>query len=76
MMSIEKRIRLLEQNAADLPWPDTTINLFVTDGRRTPDPDPDRLQMVVKAGTPQKRGKVFHREPGESETDFIERTKQ
>jgi hypothetical protein len=75
MMSIEKRIRLLEQNAADLPWPDTTINLFVCDGRRTPDPEPDQLTMVVKAGSPQRRGKVFHRRPDESETDFIERTR-
>jgi hypothetical protein len=75
-MRLEQRIRQLEENAADLEWPDTTINIFATDGRRTPDPEPDRLQMIVLSGSPQKRGKVFRREPGESETDFIERTKR
>jgi hypothetical protein len=76
MMSIEKRIRLLEQNAADLPWPDTEIHIFVGDGSRTPDPEPEHLGLIVKAGTPQKRGKVYHREPGETEQAFIERVNQ
>lgn len=75
-MRLEQRIRILEETARDLPWPDTTINIFVGDGRRTPDPEPEHLGLIVLSGSPQKRGKVFHREPGETEKAFIERVNQ
>jgi hypothetical protein len=75
-MRLEKRIRILEETANDPGFPDMSVRLFVTDGRRDPpDPQPDRLALIVKAGTPHG-GKVFHRGPDETETDFIERTKQ
>jgi hypothetical protein len=75
-MGLEQRIKALEETAYDPGWPATCVELYVTDGRlNPPDPEPDRLQMVVRAGTPQKRGEVFHRMPDESEQEFIERAR-
>jgi hypothetical protein len=75
-MRLERRIRALEETANAPGWPETSVELYVIDGRlNPPDPEPDRLALIVKAGTP-KGGEVFHRGPDESETDFIERTKQ
>jgi hypothetical protein len=74
-MRLEKRIRILEETANDPGFPDMSVRLFVTDGRRDPpDPQPDRLALIVRAGTPQG-GCTFHREPDESETDFIKRAR-
>lgn len=74
-MRLEKRIRILEETANDPGFPDMSVKLYITDGRRIQNPEPDRLALIVKAGTPHG-GKVFHRGPDETETDFIERTKQ
>jgi hypothetical protein len=75
-MNLEKRIRLLEEITEDLAFPEMSVKLFVTDGRRDPpDHEPDRLAMVIRAGTP-RGGKVYHRMPDESEQDFIERSGQ
>jgi hypothetical protein len=74
-MRLEKRIRILEETANDPGFPEMTVSLYVTDGRKIQNPEPDRLAMVIRAGTP-RGGKVFHRMPDESEQDFIERSGQ
>ncbi|MDD4275168.1 MAG: hypothetical protein PHG14_15740 [Desulfobacter postgatei] len=73
-MNLEKRISLLEAAASNHEWPNIFIELYLQDGRKTPDPEPDRLAMIIRAGTPTG-GQTFHRGPDESETDFIERSR-
>lgn len=73
-MRLEQRIRILEETAHDPGWPEMSVKLYVTDGRRIQNPEPDRLAMVIRAGTP-RGGKVYHRMPDESEQAFIERAR-
>lgn len=74
-MNLQRRIELLENAAKNHEWPNIFIELFFKDGRKTPDPEPDRLAMVIRAGSPSKAGQTFHRGPDESETDFIARSR-
>ena len=74
-MSFEKRIKTLEARVQGLEWQEKIIEITVKDGRRDPlDPIPDRLGMVIKV-TPTG-GRTFYRGEDESETDFIERSRQ
>lgn len=73
-MNLQRRIELLENAAKNHEWPNIFIELYLKDGRKTPDPEPDRLQMIIKAGTPTG-GQTFHRGPDESETDFTKRSR-
>jgi hypothetical protein len=73
-MNLEKRIRALEETAYDPGWPEMAVNIFVTDGRKVPDPEPDRLALIIRAGTPHG-GKVLYRGSDEDETDFIKRAR-
>lgn len=74
-MSFEKRIEALEARVQGLDWQEKIIEITVKDGRRDPpDPQPDRLGMVIVV-TPTG-GQTFYRGDDESETDFIERSRQ
>ena len=73
---LKKRINSLEQCLPDLPLPDVRLNIMVTDGRlNPPDPQPDRLGMVVVSGTHHQSGRVFRRADDETEEDFLTRVK-
>ena len=73
-MNLERRIEILEAAAGNPQWPNIFVELIFKDGRKIPDPEPDRLAMIIKAGTPTG-GETFHRGPDESETDFIARSR-
>jgi hypothetical protein len=73
-MNLERRIEILEAAAGNHEWPNIFIELFFKDGRKIPDPEPDRLQMIIRAGTPLG-GKVFHRGPDDTDESFRERCK-
>ncbi|MDX9965164.1 hypothetical protein [Desulfobacter postgatei] len=73
-MNLQRRIELLEAAAGNHEWPNIFVELILKDGRKIQDPEPDRLTMIIQAGTPTG-GKVFHREPTDTDESFRARCK-
>jgi len=73
---LQKRITALETCLPDLDLSPTTVKITIADGRKDPpDPEPDRLGLVVVSGTHHQSGRVFHRAEDETEEDFLNRVK-
>lgn len=73
MGTIEKRIENLEKAMLPVDWEPVELRMYVEDCSLPGKDKPEKLQMVIKSGTPTKPGRTYHREAAETETSFLAR---